>query len=80
MTELTQLGDEALWIVAKESLPPAQWQRHQRLLHKAEHGALTHAEQAELAHLRERTDAFVLRRSYALALLKWRGYAIPASL
>ncbi len=40
-------------------------------------GTLTAAERAELARLREETDRFVLRRSYALALLKWRGHTVP---
>ena len=77
--DLQLLDDEGLWAVAKERLPASQWQRHQHLLHKAEVDALTSAEQAELAGLREATDRFVIRRSYALALLKWRGYTIPTA-
>ncbi len=53
VSDLENLSYEDLWAVAKENLPPAQWRRHQRLLHKAEDGALTHTEQMELARLRE---------------------------
>jgi hypothetical protein len=71
VADLQQLGDDALWVIGKEPLPAAQWRRQQRLLHKGEQGLLTPEEQAELAQLREATDRFVMRRSYALALLKW---------
>jgi hypothetical protein len=77
LAELHSLSDQALWLVAKESLPDAQWQRHQRLLERNQAGELTEAEQEELTKLRLVTDRFVFRRSYALALLKWRGYTLP---
>jgi len=79
VVDLQRLGDDALWVIGKEALPTAQWRRHQRLLYKGEQGLLTPAEQAELTALREATDGFVMRRSYALALLKWRGHSIPAT-
>ncbi len=76
VADVEHLDDDALWTVAKEPLPSSRWQRHQRLLRKAEDDALTLSDQTELADLREATDSFVIRRSYALALLKWRGYTI----
>ncbi len=79
VADLQRLTDDALWAIGKEPLPAAQWRRHQRLLHKTEQDTLTAAEQAELATLREATDRFVTRRSYALALLKWRGHTIPVA-
>lgn len=79
VADLQRLTDDALWAIGKEPLPAAQWCRHQRLLHKTEQDTLTAAEQAELATLREATDRFVTRRSYALALLKWRGHTIPVA-
>jgi hypothetical protein len=80
VVELTQLDDDGLWALAKEPLPAAEWRRHQRLLRKAEAATLTAAERAAVADLRAVTDRFVLRRSVALALLKWRGHAIPVTL
>ncbi len=77
VADIEHLGDDALWAVAKAPLPSSRWQRHQRLLRKAEDGALTLSDQTELAQLREAADSFVIRRSYALALLRWRGYTIP---
>lgn len=80
VADLQQMGDETLWTVAREPLSAQNWHRHQRLLRKAQSQALTTDEQAELSHLRDDTDRRVVRRSYALALLKWRGYTLPAEL
>ena len=80
VADLQHMDSDSLWAIAREALPKQSWQRHQRLLHKGEQGTLTPDEQAELASLREATDRLVTRRSYALALLKWRGYAIPSTL
>ena len=74
VASLQDLGDEALWAIANETVPPDQWRRHEHLLHKNQISTLTDVERSELAHLRTATDRFVFRRSYALALLKWRGY------
>jgi hypothetical protein len=77
VADLQHMSDEALWAVTKEQLPPQQWRRHQRLLRKAQEGTLAAAEHQELAELRAAVDRFVIRRSYALALLKWHGHTIP---
>ncbi len=74
---LLQNADSAtLWRIAQESLPPAQRKRHESLLERNREQQLSELEAAELARLRMITDRFVLRRSYALALLKWRGHTI----
>jgi hypothetical protein len=77
VADLQHMSDEALWSVAKEPLPPRQWRRHQRLLRKGQENTLSAAEHQELAELRVAVDRFVIRRSYALALLKWHGHTIP---
>lgn len=79
LARLQDLSDKALWVIAKEPLPPDQWRRHEHLLGKNQAGTLTNAEREEMARLRVTTDRFVFRRSYALALLKWRGYTLPIS-
>lgn len=74
---LLQSADSAtLWRMAQESLPPAQRKRHESLLEQNREQQLSALEAAELARLRVIADRFVLRRSYALALLKWRGHTI----
>ena len=77
VADLQHMSDEALWSVTKESLPQHQWRHHQRLLRKGQEGSLSTAEHKELAELRTAADRFVIRRSYALALLKWHGHTIP---
>ncbi len=77
VADLPALDDDALWAIVSEPLPPQPARRHQHLLRKAHDRQLTAAEQAELAALRDMTDRYVLRRSYALALLKWRGHRLP---
>ncbi len=78
--DLQPLSDETLWEIVKAPLPATQWRRHERLLRKAQKESLTVAEQSELSSDRTAADQYVTRRSYALALLKWRGYTIPAKL
>lgn len=80
LMDMEQLDDEDLWKAAKEPLSEHQWVRHRELLAKNEEDALTDKERRELEELRAATDRFVFRRSYALALLKWRGHAVsPAT-
>ena len=73
---LQRLDDWALWQIADERLDAKLWRRHKLLLAKNEAGALSSREENELRQLREITDHFVLRRSFALALLKWRGHSL----
>ena len=69
---------EKLWQIAREEISPARWKRHKTLLKKKQTEALTPHEQKELQTLREQADWFMFRRSFALALLKWRGISITA--
>lgn len=75
---LQQADDQTLWRIAQETLPPQQWTRHEELLIRRQEEALSNAEEGELAELRGRVDRFVLRRSFVLALLKWRGHTLPS--
>ena len=51
--------------------------RHLALLDQNSQGDLTTDEQHELANLRLHADQFTLRKAYAWALLRWRGYPMP---
>ena len=77
LSTLVSMSDSDLWTLTRSPLPPDRWHRHEQLLEKNELGELSTAEQEELSHLRDAVDRFVLRRSCALALLKWRGHALP---
>jgi len=74
-----KLNDDDLWAVASASIDATQWRRHQRLLRKNAAGTLNEREQRELEHLRAETDRQVIRKSFSLALLKWRGHTLPLS-
>ena len=76
LSTLVSMSDSDLWSLTGSPLPPDRWHRHEQLLEKNELGELSEAEQEELSHLRDAVDRFVLRRSCALALLKWRGRAL----
>jgi hypothetical protein len=80
VADLPALSDAALWEIARAPLPPRPWRRHQHLLAQGQAGHLSAADAGELAALRTTTDRYVTRRSYALALLKWRGHTLPAEL
>lgn len=69
---------EQLRHIAASQIPPSEQARHLELLDKNSTGTLTSAEQAELADLRLSADRFMLRKAYAWAVLRWRGYPTPA--
>ena len=76
---LLQNADNAtLWHIARESLPATQQELLEDLLERNREEVLSAKETEELNHLREIADRLVLRHSYALALLKWRGHTITA--
>ena len=76
LASLQRRSSQALSTIVKEPLSPEQWERHQDLLYQNQTSGLNDSELEELAHLRKETDRFVFRRSYALALLKWRGHQV----
>jgi hypothetical protein len=74
---LHRLSDEVLWQVARTDLPEDKAALYETLLDQNQCTALSPAEQETLENLREEADALMLRRTYAYALLKWRGQQIP---
>lgn len=73
------LSDEDLWAIARRAFDARVWKEHQRLLRKNTEGDLTPRERENLERLRTQADQYVARKSFALALLKWRGYALPTA-
>ena len=65
--------DEDLWRVSREGMPSDLQQELSDLLRKNEHGPLYPAEEARLDFLHGQANRLMLRKSYALTLLKWRG-------
>ena len=67
-------SEEQLQREACVGLRVAERSRLERLLAKAGDGALSSAEEHELAQLQEEADRLMLRKSYASLILKWRGH------
>jgi hypothetical protein len=74
---LQTLPPEQLLRVAAGQIPPADQARHLELLEKNSTGAITQAEQEELAALRLSADRLMVRKAYAWSVLRWRGHSVP---
>ncbi len=75
---LALLNDEALLELARKTIPAAKRRRYDQLLEKNSSGTLTQNERAQLSALRRESELLTLKKAHAYALLKWRGYALPA--
>ncbi|MEZ4864366.1 MAG: hypothetical protein R3C14_23840 [Caldilineaceae bacterium] len=76
LTDMQSMADQELWVIAKAGVDSAKWERHQELLDKKQVTVLTPTEERELTRLRQTVDQIVMCRSYAMALLKWRGHSL----
>ena len=76
-SSLANFTDDELWAIAQRPPDPRAWRKHERLLELNATRDLNDKEAQELARLQEDMNQHVLKKSFALALLKWRGYAIP---
>jgi hypothetical protein len=77
LESLDLVDDAVLWQVARAELADDRAALYEELLHKNQRNELKPTEQKTLEALREEADLLMLRRSYAYALLKWRGHRIP---
>jgi hypothetical protein len=74
---MEDLGDEELRRISQHPPAPAQQRRLERLLDRNQRGELTDREKQALERLRADGDRSMLRRSYAVLLLKYRGHHPP---
>jgi hypothetical protein len=77
LAPLERLPDDALWPIARSTQIQGETARYQELLDKNANRTLSATEQQELLQLRKAADRFMLRKAYAVDLLRWRGHAIP---
>ena len=70
--------DQDLWHVAREAMPSDLQQELSDLLNINGRNLLSPTEEAHLDFLHGQANRLMLRKSYALALLKWRGSKVPA--
>lgn len=73
---MSYLSDDALWTIARETMPSGVDQRISELLTKNQRGTISVAERQELEMLVERGDKLTLRKSQAMRYLSERGYTI----
>ena len=71
------LSTDELLAIAQAEAEAAQWYRHSELLEQNQEGQLSLDEGQELTDLRQTADQLMLRKSYAWALLRWRGQKLP---
>jgi hypothetical protein len=73
---MEDLADEELWKISRTRPTPGKQRRLEQLLDKNRLAELTGPEKQGLAGLRDLGDRLMLRRSYALLLLKYRGHRL----
>lgn len=74
---LQTLDTDSLWIIARSRIAPVQQTRHERLLYLNQCGTITPAEREELSRLVIAADKLTVKKAYAYALLRWRGFPLP---
>ncbi|MBX7232868.1 MAG: hypothetical protein K1X65_00705 [Caldilineales bacterium] len=74
---MESFSDAELWRLARGEMAATDQDEIERLLRKNESEGLDTAEETRLDRLHSEADKLMLRKSYALLLLKWRGYVIP---
>jgi hypothetical protein len=74
---LLSMTDQELLHEAAQVFPSERWQTYETLLDRKKHGRLAADEETTLSALRHEADRLTFRRSYAMVLLKRRGYRVP---
>jgi len=74
---LDRLSDDVLWQITRADMDDDKAALYEELLERNRRKDLSDSERKTLSALREEADLLMLRRSYAHALLRWRGHAVP---
>ncbi len=74
---LETLGDDALWHVMLETVPPDQQERLGELLDANQSGTITEADRGEIPSLQHQADLVMLRKAHAAVLLRFHGKRLP---
>jgi predicted transcriptional regulator len=72
------MSDDGLWQLARSQISSEIQNRYEDLLDKERSGSLSKLEKEEFEDLYNTLNSHMLRKAYACALLKWRGYALPS--
>ena len=71
------LPQDELVAIASQQIDAAQAERHLELLERNANGQLSALEREELDSFRIAADELMVRKAYAWAMLRWRGYRVP---
>lgn len=78
LSAMEKLGEKVLWEIARSRVDEPSQRRYRRLLKKNSNNAeLSAKERQALTELRSIADRVMLRKAYALLLLKLRGHRLP---
>ena len=74
---LLSMTDQELLHETEQVFAPDRWHTYEALLERKKNGPLGPDEETTLSTLRHEADSVTFRRSYAMVLLKRRGYHVP---
>lgn len=75
---MQSLPNEGLLAIAHSQISSETQQQHQTLLDKNSTGEILPEERGSLRALRQNVDQLMIRKGYAWAVLRWRGYRMPS--
>ncbi|MBK1988379.1 hypothetical protein A0J48_012655 [Sphaerospermopsis aphanizomenoides BCCUSP55] len=74
---MQELTIEELLTIAQSQVPESQQELHLQLLEKNQNNQLSESDRLLLKSLRVSADYLMLKKAYAYALLKWKGFSLP---
>ena len=74
---MQELTIEELLTIAQSQIPESQQELHLQLLEKNQNNQLNESDRLLLKSLRVSADYLMLKKAYAYALLKWKGFSLP---
>lgn len=77
LIEMQQMSQEELLTIAESKIYETQEKLHFQLLEKNQNNQLNESDRLLLETLRINADKLMLKKAYAYAVLKWKGYPIP---
>jgi hypothetical protein len=77
LSEMQTLNVDELLAIAQTHANANQYENHVQLLEKNQTESLSAEDRRELTNLRQTADRLMLRKAYAWAILRWKGYRIP---
>ncbi len=74
---MQSLTIEELLTITESKITEIQQELHFQLLEKNQNNQLSESDKLLLKSLRVSADYLMLKKSYAYALLKWKGFSLP---